>query len=86
MSRPCKGTRTVFTFRGVYQLGRWRLGTRWDRLGLFADRFKRAGVKQDLGETPWRASGAVEFNPSEFTRMRLQYTHDRSAGGRAGQR
>lgn len=68
--------------QGVYQCDRWRLGARYDMLELFADTFERADVQQDLRKTPWRATGEIEFNPSEFTRIRLQYTHDRS--GRDG--
>jgi len=51
-------------------------------LELFADTFKRNGIQEDQGETPWRLTGAVELNLSEFTRIRLQYNHDRS--GRDG--
>jgi len=65
--------------QGIYQLGRWRFGARYDVLELFADTFERAGVQQDLGATPWRATGSMEYNPSEFTRIRLQYNHDRTA-------
>jgi hypothetical protein len=71
-----------FYFQGIYQLSRWRFGVRYDALELLADSFKRAGEKENLGETPWRATGSVEFNPSEFTRIRLQYNHDES--GRDG--
>jgi len=71
-----------FYAQGVYQSGRWRLAARYDVLELFADTFERAGVQQDLGKAPWRATGAIEFNPSEFSRIRLQYTHDLS--GRDG--
>ena len=65
--------------QGIYQLGRWRFGARYDVLELFADTFERAGVQQDLGATPWRATGSMEYNPSEFTRIRLQYNHDGTA-------
>jgi hypothetical protein len=71
-----------FYVQGIYQLNRWRFGARYDALELFADSFKRAGTEQDLGDTPWRATAAVEFNPSEFTRIRVQYNHDES--GRDG--
>ncbi len=71
-----------FYVQGIYQLDRWRFGARYDMLELFADTFKRAGLQQHFGETPWRATGSVEFNPSEFTRFRLQVAHDRS--GRDG--
>jgi hypothetical protein len=68
-----------FYLQGIYQLNRWRFGARYDMLELFADSFKQDGIKQNLGDTPWRATAAVEFNPSEFTRIRLQYNHDESA-------
>jgi hypothetical protein len=71
-----------FYVQGIYQLNRWRFGARYDMLELFADTFERAGKQEDLGATPWRATGAIEFNPSEFTRIRLQYNHDES--GRDG--
>ena len=71
-----------FYLQGIYQLGRWRFGARYDMLELFADSFKRADVQQYLGQTPWRATGSIECNPSDFSRIRLQYNHDRS--GRDG--
>lgn len=67
-----------FYVQGLYQVNRWRFGARYDMLELFADSFKQAGQEQDLGATPWRATGAIEYNLSEFTRIRLQYNHDRS--------
>ncbi len=69
--------------QGLYQTGRWRFGARYDRLNLFADSYSLNTVPQDFGANPWRATGALEFNPSEFSRLRLQYNHDRS--GRDGQ-
>ncbi|MRR54937.1 MAG: hypothetical protein EG822_10575 [Deltaproteobacteria bacterium] len=68
-----------FYFQGVYQWNRWRFGARYDMLALFSDSFKTAGFQQELGATPWRATASLEFNPSDFSRIRLQYTHDRSA-------
>jgi hypothetical protein len=58
---------------------RWQIGARYDMLGLFADTFKREGKQQDFGSTPWRASAILAFDPTEFSRIRLQYTHDCSA-------
>jgi hypothetical protein len=72
-----------FYLQGIYQLNRWRFGARYGLLEMFADSFKQADVEQDLGETPWRATASVEFNPTEFTRIRLQYNHDES--GRNGE-
>jgi hypothetical protein len=64
--------------QGIYQLNRWRFGVRYGALDLVADTFKQAGIDRHPGATPWRATTAVEFNPTEFTRIRLQYNHDES--------
>jgi hypothetical protein len=65
--------------QGIYQLNRWRMGARYDALGLFKDDFILSGTDQDFGKKPWRASGMLEFNPTEFSRIRLQYNHDKSS-------
>lgn len=65
--------------QGLYQIERWRIGARYDVLDLFKKDFILSGTQQDLGKKPWRATGALEFNPSEFTRIRLQYTRDESS-------
>ena len=66
----------IFTLGGSTTLG---VGARYERLDLFNDSFKRADVELESGGKPSRATGSLEFNPSEFSRIRLQYTHDRSA-------
>lgn len=48
------------------------------RLDLFRNRLDVEGTDEAPGGTPWRLTGALEFNPSEFSRIRLQYNHDRS--------
>jgi hypothetical protein len=65
--------------QAVRQAGRWRLGARWDVLGVFQDDFSLSGKKTDFGSRPYRLTGAVDFNPTEFSRIRLQYNYDRSA-------
>lgn len=70
--------------QGIYQLNRWRVGARYDLLDLFKKDYILAGTQTDFGSRPWRASGMLEFNPTEFSRLRLQYNHDMSArDGRA---
>jgi len=70
--------------QGLYQLGRWRIGTRYDVLDLFKKDYILAGSPTTFGSKPWRVSGMLEFNPTEFSRLRLQYNHDMSArDGRA---
>ncbi len=65
--------------QGIYRMNRWRIGGRYDRMEVGSDTFRLSGAEQDFGGSPWRATGSLEFNPSEFSRIRLQYTHDRSA-------
>lgn len=65
--------------QSIYQLGRWRVGARYDVLSLFKDDYILSGVNQDFGKKPWRASGMIDFSPTEFSLIRLQYSHDRSA-------
>jgi hypothetical protein len=66
--------------QGLYQIDRWRIGARYGVLDLFADEFLQDGVQQSFGQKPWQVTAALEFNPSEFSRLRLQYNHDMSAG------
>jgi hypothetical protein len=78
--------------QSLYQMGRWRVGARYDRLSLFTDTYRLASMDQSF-KNPWRLTGALEFNPSEFSRIRLQYNYDRSGytstglstGGRTNQ-
>ena len=65
--------------QALYQLGRWRLGARYDMLGVFQDDFNLSGRGIDFGSRPYRLTGALEFNPTEFSRIRLQYNYDQSA-------
>ena len=48
-------------------------------MGIFKDEVVRAGTDQEYGQKPFRYTGSVEFNPTEFSRLRLQYNYDRSA-------
>jgi hypothetical protein len=59
-------------------LDRWRLGGRIDVLSLFAKDFVLSGQNQDFGVRPYRLTASLEFNPSEFSRLRLQYEYDRT--------
>jgi hypothetical protein len=66
--------------QALYRHGRWGLGARYDGLNLFSNDYVLGGTPQDFGGDPWRATAAVEYNPTEFSKIRLQYNHDRSAG------
>lgn len=69
--------------QAVYQfLPRWRVGLRYDRLsadneGSDAEVIEEAGL-HDEDHVPQRGSLMVDFSPSEFSRLRLQYNRDES--------
>jgi len=67
-----------FYVQGVYRKNRWGVGARYDVLDLFQDTFKLGGVQQNFGGKPHRETASLEYNPSEFTRVRLQLSHDQS--------
>ncbi len=55
---------------------RWRCGARYDL--LWKNRVRENGVDEGLPENMPRYSGMLEFNPTEFSRFRLQYNFDAS--------
>jgi hypothetical protein len=73
-----------FYLQSLYQIGKWRAGARYDRLNILTGTYRLAGTPQYFGN-PWRLTGALEFNPSEYSRFRLQYNYDRSGGGAVAQ-
>ena len=72
-----------FYLQAVYFFGdgRWKTGLRYDRLAVFNDRFRLGPEELAPGGDPYRISAMAEYNPTEFSRIRLQYNHDRSSGG-----
>jgi hypothetical protein len=55
---------------------RVRAGLRFDLLQ--ANEILENGHRRDLPESLPRFSGMIEFNPTEFSRVRLQYNYDLS--------
>ncbi len=55
---------------------RLRLGARFDL--IWKNDVRLAGARQPLPENLVRYTAMAEWNPTEFSRLRLQYTHDRS--------
>jgi hypothetical protein len=54
---------------------RWRAGLRHETLDV--NRVRLGGAAAAAAR-PWRACGMIEFNPTEFSRLRLQFNLDRS--------
>lgn len=55
---------------------RWRLGFRYDLLQQ--NEIKIGGTQADDPKNLTRFSGMIDFTPTEFSRLRLQYNRDRS--------
>ncbi len=66
--------------QAVYQFRRgWRAGLRLDRLSTGTVDHGAANDRLDRPDySPTRASVMVDWNPSEFSRLRVQYARDRS--------
>ncbi len=69
--------------QGIYQfMPRWRLGLRTERLDAGnPDYGSNAGLYALSDYRPRKSSLMVDFNPSEFSRVRLQFAQDRSRQG-----
>lgn len=73
--------------QGVYQfLPRWRVGLRAERLHAGQpDYGVNAAALAGTGYAPRKQSLMLDFNPSEFSRVRLQWARDLAHEGRAVQ-
>lgn len=60
----------------VKPLQAWRFGGRFDLLGM--NRVVIGGADKNLPWGLWRLTGMIDFIPSEFTLLRLQYGFDHS--------
>jgi hypothetical protein len=83
----CNGTEDAYRSRqsgfyaqGVYQfMPRWRSGYRYDRLDPGTVDFGANSANLPLTDySPTRHSLMLDYAPSEFSRLRLQYSRDRS--------
>jgi hypothetical protein len=77
---PVDYDRTGWYLQGVYQfMPRWSFGLRYAQLGTSGIGTALSGsTLDDLGRTPRAETALLEFDTSEFGRLRLQYTHDNS--------
>jgi len=85
-SSTYRGNQDGYYVQAIYQfLPQWRSGLRYDELHsdnhgvdvIGASVLNEAGLAS-LGLNPKRESAMVEWDPSEFSRIRLQYNHDQS--------
>ena len=78
-----KSTQSGFYAQGVYQfMPRWRTGYRYDRLNTGSVDFGANSAFLPVTDTqPTRHSLMLDYSPSEFSRLRLQYSKDKSMQG-----
>jgi hypothetical protein len=76
-SSPVERRQSGFYCQTVAKLGlQWRAGLRLDM--LLQNAALQGGVRAELPRDLPRISAMVEYNPTEFSRIRLQYNYDRS--------
>ena len=75
---PFKRNQDGLYLQALFQWERWRFGGRFDCLDLFKDEVVQAGEKISYDKKPYRWTGSLEYNPTEFSRLRLQYNYDKS--------
>lgn len=64
-----------FYIQGLYGfLPRWRTGLRWDMVGLTNRDKYPPGSSENFGNS-YRLSGMIDWNPSEFSRLRFQTSY-----------
>jgi hypothetical protein len=75
---PYDGKQNGWYLQGAWQFRQgWRVGARWDQLDSNNGPLFAGTILQDPAWTPRRASLMFDWSPSEFSRLRLQYTNDR---------
>jgi len=80
VSDQYKATQSGFYAQGVYQfMPRWRTGYRYDRLDSGAVDFGANHAFLPVSDySPTRHSLMLDYSPSEFSRLRLQVSQDKS--------
>lgn len=76
MARHMEIPGTTQTDGGFYTYIVWQFLKRWHA----ALRYDQLGVPEGAIATEWRLTPALTFNPTEFSRIRAQFSHDKTQG------
>jgi len=72
------GDQTGWYLQGAWQFRPlWRVGLRYDNVEAGSGPLLAGTVLEDPGRSSSRTSAMLDYSPSEFSRLRLQYTNDR---------
>jgi len=75
---PYDGDQSGWYLQGVWQFApRWRVGLRHDSVDADNGVSVAGTTLEDPGRNAHRSSAMLDWSPSEFSRLRLQYTNDR---------
>ena len=75
---PYDGTQSGWYLQGAWQFRPlWRVGLRYDTADPDSGPLLDGTVLEDPGRSASRTSTMIDYSPSEFSRVRLQYTNDR---------
>ncbi len=75
---PYDGDQTGWYLQGVWQfVPRWRVGLRHDVVDADSGPLLAGTSIEDPGRSSRRNSLMIDFSPSEFSRLRMQYTNDK---------
>ncbi len=75
---PYNGEQAGWYLQGVYQFARlWRVGVRHDAVDSDNGPLFIGTELEDPDHSPYRNSVMLDWSPSEFSRLRMQYTRDR---------
>jgi hypothetical protein len=75
---PYKGDQSGWYLQGAWQFRPlWRVGLRYDTADPDSGPLLAGTLIEDPGRSASRISAMIDYSPSEFSRLRLQYTNDR---------
>lgn len=75
---PYDGDQYGWYLQGVWQFApTWRVGLRHDLVNAQSGPLLIGTAVEDPGRSSTRGSAMIDWSPSEFSRLRLQYTNDR---------
>lgn len=82
VGKPSNSTQDGYYFQGRWGFApRWTVSARYDAAGAFVNKIDHGDLGVDTYEASRRLSAALTFNPTEFSRLRAQFSRGDAAMG-----